>query len=50
MGVLDAATSPPKKRYAVSKENIIKLIQPGNVEDQLTEMLRNGRVPCSPKR
>ncbi len=22
--------------------NIIKLIQPGNVEDQLTEVLRNG--------
>jgi len=26
----------------VSKDNIIKLIQPGNVEDQLTEILRNG--------
>src|SRR5437868_3061963 len=42
MGVLDASTSPPKERYAVSKDNIIKLIQPGNVEDQLTEILRNG--------
>lgn len=31
MGVLD-----------VSKANIIKLIQPGNVNDQLTEILRNG--------
>ena len=41
-GVLDASTSPPKERYAVSKDNIIKLIQPGNVDDQLTEILRNG--------
>ena len=39
---LNASTSPPKERYAVSKDNIIKLIQPGNVEDQLTEILRNG--------
>jgi hypothetical protein len=39
--VLDASTSPPR-RYAVSKDNIIKLIQPGNVDDQLTEILRNG--------
>jgi hypothetical protein len=30
VGVLDASTSPPKERYAVSKDNIIKLIQPGN--------------------
>ena len=41
-GVLNASTSPPKERYAVSKDNIIKLIQPGNVDDQLTEILRNG--------
>jgi hypothetical protein len=27
VGVLDASTSPPKERYAVSKDNIIKLIQ-----------------------
>ena len=26
----------------MSKDNIIKLIQPGNVEDQLTEILRHG--------
>jgi len=26
----------------VSKDNIIKLIQPGDVDDQLTEILRNG--------
>src|SRR6476659_5541863 len=42
VGVLNASTSPPKERYAVSKDNIIKLIQPGNVDDQLTEILRNG--------
>ncbi len=42
MGVLDASTSPPKERYAVSKDNIIKLIQPANVVDQLTEILRTG--------
>jgi hypothetical protein len=42
MGVLDASTSPPKERYAVSKDNIIKLIQPGNVDDPLTEILRTG--------
>ena len=42
MGVLDASTSPPKERYAVSKDNIIKLIQLGNAEDQLAEILRNG--------
>src|SRR6478672_4342814 len=44
--VLDASTSPPKERYTVSKDNIIKLIQPGNADDQLTEILRNGRVLC----
>ena len=26
----------------MSRDNIIKLIQPGNVDDQLTEILRNG--------
>jgi putative transposase len=41
-GVLDASTSPPKERYAVSKDNNIKLILPGNVEDQFSEILRNG--------
>ena len=44
MGVLNASTSPPKERYAVSNDNIIKLIQPGNVDDQLTEIFRNGRA------
>ena len=29
MGVLDASTSPPKERYAVSNDNVFKLIQPG---------------------
>jgi putative transposase len=40
--VLDASTSPPKERYAVFNDNITKLIQPGNFDDQLTEILRNG--------
>jgi len=31
-----------KERYAVSKDNIIQLIQPTNVDDQLTEILRAG--------
>src|SRR6202048_1357922 len=42
VGVLDASTSPPKERYAVPKDNVIKLIQPGVFDDQLTEVLRNG--------
>jgi hypothetical protein len=42
VGVLDVSISPPKERYAVPKANIIKLIQPGNVDDQLTGILRNG--------
>ncbi len=42
MGVLDASTSPPKERYAVPQDNVIKLIQPGFFDDQLTEILRNG--------
>jgi putative transposase len=42
MGVLDASTSPPKERYAVPNDNVIKLIQPGIFDDQLTEILRNG--------
>jgi hypothetical protein len=50
MGVLDAATSPPKVRYAVPQDNVIKLIQPRLFDDQLTEILRNGAVPCSPRR
>ena len=31
-----------EERYAVSKYNIIKLIQPGNADEQLTEILRDG--------
>jgi hypothetical protein len=42
VGVLDASTSPPKERYAVSNDNVIHLIQPGIFDDQLTEVLRNG--------
>ena len=31
MGVLEASTSPMKERYAVSDDNVVKLIQPGAV-------------------
>jgi putative transposase len=41
-GVFDASTSPPKERYAVTDDNVIKLVQPGSFEDPLTEVLRNG--------
>src|SRR4029077_11145102 len=34
--------SPPKERYAVSNDNVFKLIQPGAFEDQLTEIQRQG--------
>ncbi|MGY3079522.1 hypothetical protein ACVWZZ_005930 [Bradyrhizobium sp. LM6.10] len=37
MEVINAPTSSSKERYAVSKDRI-KLIQPGNVDDQLTEI------------
>jgi len=40
--VLDASTSPPKERYAVFNANVTKLVQPGEFDDQLTEILRNG--------
>jgi hypothetical protein len=42
VGVLDASTSPPKERYAVSNDTVTKLIQPGTFDDQLTDVLRNG--------
>lgn len=42
MGVFDASTSPPKERYAVPNDTVIKLIQPGTFNDQLTDVLRNG--------
>src|ERR1700741_2638961 len=38
----EASTSPPKERYAVSNDNVVKLIQPGAFDDQLTEILRQG--------
>jgi putative transposase len=40
--VFDASTSPSKERYAVSNDTVIKLIQPGTFNDQLTDVLRNG--------
>jgi transposase-like protein len=42
VGLLDDLTSPPKERYAVPNDNVVRLIQPGAIEDQLTEVLRNG--------
>jgi transposase-like protein len=40
--LLDDLTSPAKERYAVSNDNVTKLIQPGAFDDPLTEVLRNG--------
>jgi len=34
----------------VSNDNVTKLIQPGVFNDQLTEILRMGHVPCWPRR
>jgi len=42
VGLLDDSTSPLKERYAVSNDNVVKLIQPGCFDDQLTEILRQG--------
>jgi hypothetical protein len=42
VGVFDASTSPPKERYAVPNDTVIKLIQPGTFNDQFTDILRNG--------
>jgi putative transposase len=40
--VLEASTSPLKERYAVSNDNVNKLIQPVTFDDQLSEILRQG--------
>jgi hypothetical protein len=50
VGVLDASTSPPKVRYAVSEDNIIKLLQPRNVATNSPKSCVLGRVPCWPMR
>jgi transposase-like protein len=42
VGVFEASTSPSKERYAVPNDTVIKLIQPGTFNDQLTDVLRNG--------
>jgi hypothetical protein len=39
---LDASTFPFKERYAVSDDNVVKRIQPGAFDDQLTEILSQG--------
>ena len=31
-----------KERYAMKKDNVVELIQPGEFKDQLTEVLRQG--------
>ena len=40
--LLRASISPSKERYAVSNNNVVKLIEPGTFDDQLTEILRTG--------
>ena len=42
MGLFDDLTSPLKERYAVTNDNVTKLVQPGAFEDRLTEILRSG--------
>ena len=42
MGLLYDLTSPPKEQYAVPNDNVVRLIQPGAFDDQLTDVLRNG--------
>jgi putative transposase len=42
VGVFKASSSPPKERYAVTNDSVIKLVQPGSFDDPLTEVLRNG--------
>jgi transposase-like protein len=42
VGLLDDLTSPPKERYALSHDNVVRLIQPGTFDDQLTAVLRDG--------
>src|SRR6476619_3497372 len=34
--------SPPKERYAMTDDTVIKLMQPGSFDDPLTEVLRSG--------
>ncbi len=41
MGLFEDLTSPPKERYAVTNDNVTKLVQPGTFEDPLTEILRD---------
>jgi putative transposase len=39
--VLEASTSPSKERYAVSADNVFKLIQREDFDGQVTEILRH---------
>jgi hypothetical protein len=47
VGVLDASTFPFKERYAVSDDNVVKRIQPGAFDDQLTEILGSALPACA---
>src|SRR3954465_943892 len=42
VGVFEASTSPPKERHAMIQDNVVKLIQPAEFSDPLTEVLREG--------
>jgi hypothetical protein len=42
VGGVRRSTSPPKVRYAVADNSVIKLAQPGELTDALTEVLRDG--------
>jgi transposase-like protein len=42
VGLLNDLTSPPKERYAVTNDNVVRLIQRGTFDDQLTAVLRDG--------
>jgi hypothetical protein len=42
VGLRDDLTSPPMEPYAVTNDNVTKLVQPGAFEDSLTEILRSG--------
>src|SRR3954447_18529777 len=42
VGVFETSTSPPKERHAMIQDNVVKLIQPAEFSDPLTEVLREG--------
>lgn len=40
--LLDDLTSPPRERFAVANDSVVKLIQPGIIADLPTGVVRNG--------